>query len=60
MQCSSQVCCMMGAAVLLVFGVLVMAIFFTSGDANDVSQGPGDNVSIIKSKKYRVASDRGR
>ena len=35
---------------LLVFGVLVMAIFFTSGDANDVSQGPGDNVSIIKYK----------
>ena len=59
MQCSAKVCCMMSAAVLVVCGVVGMAIFFTSDDENDVSQGPGDDVSIIL-KKYRLASDRDR
>ena len=55
MQCSGKVWCMLYLAMMVLSGLVIMSIYFTSADDdNEVNMGPGDDLSIVK-KKFRVA-----
>ena len=48
MQCSGKLWCIVCMAVMVLIGILIMSVYFTAGDDNEVNLGPGNDLSVIK------------